>query len=155
MVSIREATAEDSHCVLGCLSAAFEEYRHHYTASAFADTVLTAETIVKRFQQMTVYVAVEESGEIVGTIACGVVNAEEGHIRGMAVHPTLQGTGIASRLLKRAESYFQERHCKRITLDTTAPLKRAIRVYERAGFRSTGRIHNFLGMPLHEYDKVI
>jgi putative acetyltransferase len=155
VVSIRAATAEDSSGILACLSAAFEQYRGHYTAGAFADTVLTAETIVKRFQQMTVYVAVEESGEIVGTIACGVVSAEEGHIRGMAVVPGLRGSDVASRLLKRAESYFQERNCNRISLGTTAPLKRAIRFYERAGFRPTGRIQDFFDMPLHEYTKVI
>lgn len=155
MVSIREATAGDLSSILACLSAAFEEYRDRYTADAFADTVLTAETMAQRFQQMTVFVAIEESGEIVGTIACAVVSAEEGHIRGMAALPALRGTGIASGLLTRAESYFRERNCNRISLDTTAPLKRAIRFYERAGFHSTGRIQNFFGMPLHEYAKVI
>src|ERR1700722_4774225 len=99
---------------------------------------------------MTIFVAVEESNEIVGTIACRAGNAE-GHIRGMAVLPALQGTDVASRWLMRAESYFQQRDCKRISLDTTAPLERAIRFYEKAGFRSTGRIQDFFGMPLLEY----
>jgi GNAT superfamily N-acetyltransferase len=92
--------------------------------------------MAKRFQQMTVFVAIEESGRIVGTIACGFISAEEGHIRGMAVLPTLRGTNVASRLLKRAESYFQQKNCNRVSLDTTAPLERAIRFYKRAGFRS-------------------
>ena len=84
---IRKATAEDASGILACLSAAFEEYRDSYTSGAFADTVLAGDTIANRLQGMTVFVANEKSGEIVGTIACGVVNAAEGHIRGMAVVP--------------------------------------------------------------------
>jgi ribosomal protein S18 acetylase RimI-like enzyme len=155
VVFIRKATAEDASGILACLSAAFEEHRASYTSGAFADTVLTAETIAKRFQQMTVFVATEKSGEIVGTIACGVVNAEEGHIRGMAVLPALQGTGIAVRLLMQAESYFREGNLKRISLDTTAPLERAIRFYKRFGFSRSGKIQDFFGMPLMEYVKTI
>jgi L-amino acid N-acyltransferase YncA len=70
MVLIRNATGEDASGILACLSAAFEEYRGSYTSGAFANTVLTAETIAKRLQEMTVFVATEKSGEIVGTIAC-------------------------------------------------------------------------------------
>lgn len=136
------------------LVRAFEKYRDRHNSGAFADTVLAVETLDKRFQQMTVFVPVDESGEIFGTIACRAVNAE-GHIRGRAVSPALQGTDVASRLLLRAESYFQERNCRRISLDTTAPLERPIRFYERFGFRSTGKIQDFFGMSLDEYAKII
>ena len=73
MASIREATAEDGSGILACLSAAFAEYRDSYTLGAFADTVLTAESITRRLREMTVFVATRASGEIVGTIACGVL----------------------------------------------------------------------------------
>ena len=36
---------------------------------------------------MCVLVAVNDAGSIVGTIACALVDAEEGHLRGMAVLP--------------------------------------------------------------------
>jgi len=146
---------EDVSGILGCLSAAFAEYRDNYTPGAFADTVLTTETIAKRLQEMTMFVAIEKSGEIVGTIACSVVGPQEGHIRGMAVLPASQGTGVAARLLLCAESHFRETNCKRITLDTTAPLRRAIRLYERFGFCPSGKIQDFFGMPLIEYVKSI
>ena len=96
-----------------------------------------------------------ESGEAIGTIACAVVSEDEGHIRGMAVVPRSQGSGIAGRLLLQAESYFRERKCKRISLDTTPPLKRAILVYERFGFSPSGKVQNFFGMPLMEYVKTV
>jgi len=153
VLSIREATVKDSSGILACLSAAFEPYRDRYTSGAYVDTVLTPKTLVERFEHMTVFVAIEDLERIVGTIACRAVDAE-GYIRGMAVLAALQGTDVASRLLMRAESYFQQRNCARISLDTTALLERAIRIYERFGFRSTGRIQDFFGMPLHEYTKV-
>lgn len=155
MVSIRKATAEDADGILACLAAAFAEYRDRYTSGAFADTVLTADAIARRLQDMTVFVATGGSGEIVGTIACGVVGAEEGHIRGMAVLPASRGTGIAAHLLVQAESHFRETHCRRISLDTTAPLETAIRLYERFGFVPSGKIQDFFGMLLMEYVKTI
>src|SRR2546422_2757636 len=103
LVPIRKATSADTSGILACLSAAFEVYRGSYTPAAFADTVLTPETLRRRLQEMTVFVATEKSGEIVGTIACSVVNPEEGHIRGMAILPSAQGSGIAARLLTHAE----------------------------------------------------
>jgi ribosomal protein S18 acetylase RimI-like enzyme len=104
---------------------------------------------------MTVFVATEESDEIAGTIACTVVHPDEGHIRGMAVLPTAQGSGIAARLLTHAETHFRQRNCKRITLDTTAPLMRAIRFYERSGFSPSGKVQDLFGMPLYEYVKAL
>jgi putative acetyltransferase len=155
VVSVRKATNEDASGILACLSAAFAEYRDRYTLEAFTHTVLTAETVAKRLQEMIIFVAIEESGDIVGTVACSVVGQEEGHIRGMAVLPASQGTGVAARLLLRAESHFREANCKSITLDTTAPLRRAMRLYEGFGFSPSGKIQDFLGMPLIEYVKTI
>jgi GNAT superfamily N-acetyltransferase len=155
VVSVRRATAQDAGGVLACLSAAFVEYRDDYTSGAYADSVPTTESIKKRLQKMTVFVATRESGEIVGTTACSIVDAEEGHLRGMAVFPAWRGTGIAARLLAQAESYFREGNCKRISLDTTAPLATAIRLYKRFGFLPSGKIQDFFGMPLMEYVKTI
>jgi GNAT superfamily N-acetyltransferase len=144
--SVRKATSADACGILACLSAAFEVYRDSYTPAAFADTILTPETMQRRFQEMTVFVATEKSGEIIG-------NPEEGHIRGMAIFPTAQGTGVAARLLTQAETHFREKNCTRISLDTTAPLKRAIRFYERSGFSPSGKVQDFFGIPLYEYIK--
>jgi hypothetical protein len=95
-ISVGRATGEDAPQILACLRAAFEEYRRLYTPAAFLDTVLTPETILVRLAKFFVFVAVSDSSEVVGTIACNIVNAEEGHIRGMAVLPGLRCTGIAA-----------------------------------------------------------
>lgn len=143
----------DAQGVLDCLAAAFEPYRAEYTAEAFQDTVLTMETIRRRLSDMSVLVAVGKDGRVLGTIAYRIVGDEEGHIRGMAVLPALQGSGLAGRLLERAEAELRRFGCSRLSLDTTRPLKRAVAFYERNGFRPTGRVSDFFGMPLYEYVK--
>ncbi|MGH9383202.1 MAG: GNAT family N-acetyltransferase [Vicinamibacterales bacterium] len=151
--SIRLATTEDSAGILECLRLAFEPYRERYTSSAFADTVLSIDTLRHRLSDMSVIVAVGESGNIIGTIGYATADQREGHLRGMAVLPDRLGCGIAQRLLDRAESELRRLGCSRVTLNTTEPLTRAIRFYERNGFRRSGIVCNFFGMPLIEYVK--
>ena len=138
---IRRATANDADAVLGCLRAAFAPYEKDYTPAAYVDTVQ------QRVETMTVFVA--DAGTIIGTIACN----GEGHLRGMAVLPEHQGSGIAGMLLEAAENELRAKGCSEVTLDTTEPLQRAVRFYEKHGYRASGRVSNFFGMPLHEYVK--
>lgn len=154
-VSIRRAGAGDAGGVLDCLRLAFELYRESYTPEAFQDTVLSAATIQRRLAEMSLFVAVSGGGEIVGTVGCNTIGNDEGHIRGMAVRPDHAGTGVAQRLLEAVESELRRRGCSRISLDTTEPLERAMRFYERNGFRPSGVVRDFFGMPLLEYVKTL
>src|SRR5437899_11295400 len=58
-IEIRPATDddEDATAILKCLAAAFEPYKKDYSPPAFADTVLTNETVHLRLQQMHALVA--------------------------------------------------------------------------------------------------
>ncbi len=150
--TIRQATERDAANVLECLRVAFEPYRHLYSPEAFADTTLTPDTLRTRFSTMCIFIASSEAGDVAGTVAYGVVDTE-GHIRGMAVLPAWQGQGVAEQLLAAVESELRVRKCSRISLDTTAPLKSAIRFYEKNGFGRSGKVGDFFGMPLIEYVK--
>jgi ribosomal protein S18 acetylase RimI-like enzyme len=150
---IRRATALDASGILNCLAAAFEPYRTSYTPAAYLDTVLSAETISQRLQWMHVFVAVRSTGEVIGSIACAIADSNEGHLRGMAVMPQFQGHKIAESLLQAAEEELRRLGSSRITLDTTEPLLRAVRFYESHGYRRSGKITDFFGMPLHEFVK--
>jgi GNAT superfamily N-acetyltransferase len=77
-----------------------------------------------------------------------MINEHEGHIRGMAVLPFWQGVGIAGQLLKLVESELWEKGCSVISLDKSRKT-----FYEKSGFRPTGKITDFFGMPLFEYVK--
>jgi ribosomal protein S18 acetylase RimI-like enzyme len=152
---IREATVKDIDGILRCLACAFERYEPEYTVDGYQDTVLNREMLSERLLQMTILVAVDPSDQILGTIACQTLGEGQGHLRGMAVLPAHQGRGIADELIKRAEETLAEQGCLRVTLDTTEPLQRAMRFYERNGFVKTGRISDFFGMPLIEYAKAL
>lgn len=149
---IRSANVEDSAAILRCLAVAFEPYRARYTPGAWLDTVLTPETLQQRLSSMQLLVAVSPQEGIVATLALSA-NGGEGHLRGMAVLPSWQGRGVASALLLAAEAELELQKCVGITLDTTEPLARAMRFYERHGYRRSGRIIDFFGMRLHEFAK--
>ena len=154
--SIREATAGDVPGILACLAAAFEPYRPSYTPAAFADTVLDPVTLRERLAVMTLLVAVEERGTVVGTIGYRLMDAgARGHLRGMAVLPDWKGSGLAAALLSAVEEALRRRGCRRMTLNSVAPLQRAIAFYERRGFRRTGRVSDLSGMPLFEYQMAL
>lgn len=151
--SIRRATAADAAAVLACLHAAFAPFEPYYSAEGYRDTTLTEATVHERLRNMAVYVAESAPGEVVGTIGCSLMSSEEGHIRGMAVLQEWQGSGVAQGLLDVVTAELAAGGCARITLDTTAPLQRAMRFYEKNGFARTRRVSDFFGMPLYEYEK--
>jgi ribosomal protein S18 acetylase RimI-like enzyme len=151
--AIRKATIEDVAGILECLRAAFAPYESRYTPGAYRDTVLTSDTLRERLACMSIFVAVTPRGEVIGTIACQVTGSDEGHLRGMAILPHCQGSGIADALLAAAEQELRNADCSRVTLDTVEPLQRAIRFYERHSYHPSGRARDFYGMPLYEYIK--
>ena len=148
---IRPAKNGDEHGILRCLAAAFEPYRASYTPEAYADTVLDETSLAERLQRTHVLVA-PYTEEIAGTVAASQANGE-GHLRGMAVLPECRGNGLAAALLTGIEGWLHEHGCKRVTLNTTLPLQAAIKFYEKNGYRRSGQIADFFGMPLVEYVK--
>ena len=154
-VSIRKAVAADADAIRRCLRAAFAPYRERYTPDAYRDTVLTTESVAERLASMSVLVALTPDGNIVGTVSHQVIEDGEGHLRGMAVLPAYAGTGVAEQLLATAERELRAQGCLRVTLDTTEPLRRAVRFYEKHGYRRSGRVTDFFGMPLFEYVKAV
>ena len=153
LFELRKAAIEDVEAIVDCLCRAFKEYENVYTPDAFADTVPDANRMRRRLKEMCLIVAVAEN-KIVGTIGYSV-NGTEGHLRGMAVFPEWRGSGVASALLRNVENELRAGGCTVVTLDTTEPLERAIRFYEKNGFVASGKVSNFFGMALHEYSKLL
>lgn len=152
-VTVRYAVADDEESILACLNSAFGLYRKEYTREAYADTVLDCRTLKIRLREMSVLVALYGE-QVVGTVAFAATG-DEGHLRGMAVRPEYQGTGVARILLETAVTALHQVGCRVVSLDTTEPLKRATRFYRRAGFARSGKVVDFFGMRLHEYIKTL
>jgi GNAT superfamily N-acetyltransferase len=148
---VRRASRSDATGILHCLAAAFEPYRADYTPAAYSDTTLHENTLQERFREMNILVAVEE-GIVVGTVGASA-HPPEGHLRGMAVLPDFAGRAVAAELLQEIERWLQSEGCTRVTLDTTEPLKKAAAFYEKHGYRRSGRVSDFYGMRLVEYEK--
>ena len=149
-LEIRPATEEDLSGLLACLAGAFEPFRGRYTPEAFLHTVLDARLGHERLAAMRVWVAREPDGKVVGTLAWVRTSTESGHLRGMAVLPEFQGSGVAQSLLDRVLSEMEGAGCRYVTLRTTEPLDRAVRFYERNGFRPDGVTADFHGMVVTE-----
>lgn len=153
---IRLAKYQDAKEIHKVILSAFEEYRHYYTPEGFADTVLSEEATIDRMKEMSIYVAVDQEGLIVGTIGWQKVNINEGHIRGMGVIPKKQGKNSpAAILLKTVEDDARSKGCNILTLDTTKVLKRAQNFYKKHGFKETGKTGDFFGCTIYEYAKNI
>ncbi len=149
---IRIARVADVPGLLACLDAAFLPFRGAYTPRAYTATVLSESTARRRLRSMTVLIAEDRRHRIVGTVSIQRASPRHAHLRGMAVVPALQGSGVATALVDQAIERAGDLGFERITLETTRPLRRAARFYRRHGFRRTGRTRLWSGMTLIEFE---
>jgi N-acetylglutamate synthase-like GNAT family acetyltransferase len=153
---IRRAQPKDAKGIHEVILAAFEEFRDFYSEKGFTDTVMSEEIALERMIEMIIYVAVDKSDRIIGTVGWKKVNEKEGHLRGMAVHPKRQGkSSPASDLLKIVQEEAHSQGCSFLTLDTTDPLQRAQNFYKKHGFKKTGKTSDFFGSKVYEFAKEI
>ncbi|MFW9827438.1 MAG: GNAT family N-acetyltransferase [Candidatus Thorarchaeota archaeon] len=153
---IRKAIPSDSKSIHEVILAAFEEYRWFYSSDGFEDTVMSEDLVLKRMKDMTIFVAIDKKGKAIGTIGWKKLDDEEGHIRGMAVHPLWQGKNSpASALLNAVEKDAVLKKCRFLSLDTTEVLQRAQYFYKKHQFKESGKIGDFYGSKIIEYIKYL
>ncbi len=148
--TVRPAREPDLPSMISCLSSAFEPFRELYTPEAYLHTTLNEELGRERLASMHVLVAVDSNQRVIGTLTWHLKGEGWGHLRGMAVLPESQGTGVAQALLDQALAALRDEGCHRVTLRTTRPLARAVHFYEKNGFRDSGVVADFHGMPVIE-----
>ena len=92
---------------------------------------------------------------IVGTVGA-VAAVESLYVRCMAVSAAARGYRIGDLLLREIEHYAVVRGYKLLILSTTPFLHRAIRLYERYGFRRSDEgAHDLHGTPLFTMVKML
>jgi putative acetyltransferase len=86
------------------------------------------------FQPHILFFIARLDGDPVG---CGGVALDDGfaELKRMFVRPKARGTGVAQAILAHLEAQARARGYQRLMLETGDVLKRAIRLYERAGFK--------------------
>ena len=136
------------------LAAAFADYQPLYTAEGYAATAITPEEVSRRIEEGPVWIAVRDR-TVVGTVSV-ITKGDSLYIRGMAVLPEARGQRIGELLLAHVEKFAETGTFQRLFLSTTPFLDRAIRLYERFGFRRTDEgPHALFGTPLFTMEKVI
>ena len=151
IVHIRKANQRDAEAIELLIRESFCEHEPAYTAEAFDIATAKKHEIENRIKEWAVWVAVAANA-IVGTVSAH----SEGpalHIRSMAVHPSMRGQGIGKLLLARVEDFACANGYKRLILNTTPFMNRAIRLYEAFGFRFTGTERNWFGTPIRTMTK--
>jgi GNAT superfamily N-acetyltransferase len=149
---IRRAEVDDADAIAGVLHDAFIEYRSLYAPERYAGTVVSPEEVRGRLGEGPTWVALVD-GAIIGTV--GAVKRVEGlYIRGMGIVPRARGLRIGEQMLNEVEAYARENGVNRMFLGTTPFLHRAIRLYERFGFRfCETKANDSIGTPLLTMEK--
>jgi len=151
---IRLATLSDAADIAEVLYESFREYESQYTPEGFAATTPHADEVVSRLTEGPIWVVLMDV-DMVGTVSV-VKKTESLYVRGMGVLPRARGLRIGERLLSTVTQYARELHCKRLFLSTTPFLYRAIRLYERFGFRRIADgPHDLHHTPLFSMEKII
>ncbi len=83
-----------------------------------------------------------ETPRIVG-YGCIWVVAQELRINNLAIHPVWRGRGIGTRLLRFLLDHAAGQGCREAKLEVRPNNEPALRMYERAGFRTWGRCKNY------------
>jgi ribosomal protein S18 acetylase RimI-like enzyme len=151
---IRVATPEDAAAVAMVLCQAFVEYEALYTPEGLAATTPSSDQIRQRLSEGPTWVAIQNVA-VVGTVSA-VLKGKGAYVRSMAILPNQRGQGLGQRLLQAAESFAREQDSEYMFLSTTPFLTRAIRLYERYGFRrNDDGPHDLFGTPLFTMSKVL
>lgn len=97
----------------------------------------------------SIYIVAIEDQEVVG--CCGVSDVSgEGNIDNVVVDPKYRCRGIASDLIMETLKRGRERGIEEFTLEVRVSNLAAIRVYEKAGFKSEGIRPRFYEKPTED-----
>ena len=97
----------------------------------------SASTLRRQFAASSHFVVAEKAGSLLGYVA-GETHLPRSHLNRIAVHPGYQGRGMGALLLHDALCAFWRQGSERVTLNTQIDNRRALRLYRRFGFESTG-----------------
>jgi RimJ/RimL family protein N-acetyltransferase len=94
-----------------------------------------------------VYFAIEnENGELIGRLSLREVKKRTSARLGIGFGPQYVGQGYGTEALRLfLRYYFQEMRFERMVLDVAAVNERAVRCYERCGFRHVGEHYQYAG----------
>jgi N-acetylglutamate synthase-like GNAT family acetyltransferase len=153
-ITFSKAQIQDINDIFLVLSKAFEPYNNNYTNDAFNATVLSPNEIKNRIlgKEYEIYV-VKINEQVIGTVSISKKNQRQLYIRSMAVQPDYQKRGIGLFIFNKIVGLAKIKRINSIFLETSKPLKAAIKFYKKNGFIFTGVTHDFYGIEIYEMIK--
>ena len=76
-----------------------------------------------------------DTEDVIGTFGLHRVNPSTFELRKMYLKQEYRGQGIGKTMLRAAIATAIEKNCKKIVLETISPLKEAISLYKKYGFK--------------------
>jgi ribosomal protein S18 acetylase RimI-like enzyme len=151
MISIRPAKIADAAAMHELQQLAFAEEGRRSGTRDIPPLVEDVASIVQHIQHQIALVAVRDEA-LVGCVR-GVMGEHAYTIRALIVHPTCQGRGVGSTLLKALEAALPVP--TRIDLITNTVMEGNVRFYERHGYRVTESTTPLPGITLAHMSKYV
>src|SRR3569833_735411 len=139
-ISIRPAVVSDAQTIGAVFDAAVAKgwtYMGELAATPMFPPEEWDETIAEHAPPNALFVAVDETGRVVGFVA---VHPPESELYLLFIHPTYAGRGVGRALLDKAHDVLRAAGCREVFLYTHEENARAIAVYEAAGYRRDGAV---------------
>lgn len=154
MVTLRRAAEEDSAVIQQIQVKAFAPLLVRYKDHDSSPAAESRDDILRRFaQRFTDYYLICLGEEKIGVLrVCNF--GMECRLSPIGIVPDHQGHGYAQRAMRIAEQLYPK--ARRWTLETIAQEPKLCYLYEKMGYRKTGRVEHIKeGMDLVYYEKEV
>ena len=132
-LSLRSATNADAHAIRTLI---FEILREYSISACAAPQDKDLENIEQNYTGNQGYFAVvEDAGRIIATMGVYRISLDTCELRKMYAVPAARGQGLGKYLLELAFNKARELGYRRMVLETATPLREAISLYRKYGFR--------------------
>jgi putative acetyltransferase len=133
-VTVRSVSLDDVPAVVKLVAQVLAEFGLEFGKGSPTDEELLRLPSSYADHGGAFWVAVDASGQIVGT--CGAFPVEDAdlEVRKMYLLPAARGTGAGRALLDVCVAWAKGRGARRLVLDTTERMQSAIAFYEKHGF---------------------
>ncbi len=145
-VLLRTPKWEDADDLLELINSLVEEGAEIYRAEKIESRELEIDwlsrALVSLEKDEAFYIVAEVNGKLVASSDVRKLGGYEKHVGvvGIVVKKDFRDLGIGTKIMQTLENKAKERGLKVLTLSVFASNKRAIHLYEKAGFVQTGTI---------------
>lgn len=138
MINLHKATVDDCREIHELQIKSFEELLTKYNDTKTNPGAESYERILERFNQdFTDYYLIQYNNMNVGAIRIVRFDVDVCRISPMFILPEYQGNGVAQQAIQAVELLYP--HAKSWTLDTIKEEEKLCHLYEKMGYKKTGK----------------